>query len=100
MSGASDPSRVGMSGPLVGFYDGLVGELEVLGYATTTASELMRLAAHLSRWMEGAGLGLAELTPSVIDVFVAERRASYVNLASPRALDPIVGYLRRSKMDH
>ena len=95
MSGASDPSRVGMSGPLVGFYDGLVGELEVLGYATTTASELMRLAAHLSRWMEGAGLGLAELTPSVIDVFVAERRASYVNLASPRALDPIVGYLRR-----
>lgn len=95
MSGASDPSRVRMSGPLVGFCDGLVRELEMLGYAPTTATGLVRLAAHLSRWLEGAGLGLAELTPSVIDAFVAERRASYVNLASPRALDPIVGYLRR-----
>ena len=66
--------RVGMSGPWDGFDDGLVGELEVLGYATTTASELMRLAAHLSRWMEGAGLRMAELIPSVTDVSRAERR--------------------------
>jgi integrase/recombinase XerD len=95
MSGASDPSRVRMSGPVVGYWQGLVGELERLGYATATATELVRLASHLSRWLEGAGLGLAELTPSVIDGFVAERRTSYVNLVSARALDPIVGYLRR-----
>lgn len=95
MKGVSDPSRVRMSGPIVGFSDSLVCELLTLGYATTTAAELMRLAAHLSRWLEGSGLGLAELTPSVIDAFVAARRTSYVNLSSVRALDPIVGYLRR-----
>ena len=95
MSGVSDPSRVRMSGPVVGFADGLVRELQTLGYAATSATELMRLAAHLSRWLQGSGLGLAELTPSVVDAFVAERRASYVNLVSARALDPIIGYLRR-----
>lgn len=95
MSGASDPSRVRMSGPVVGFSQDLLGELQTLGYATTTATELMRLTAHLSRWLEGSGLGLAELTPSVIDAFVAERRTSHVKLSSARALDPIVGYLRR-----
>lgn len=79
MKAASDPSRVQMSGPVVGFSQELVGELQRLGYATTTATELMRLTAHLSRWLEGSGLGLAELTPPVIDAFVAERGTSYVN---------------------
>lgn len=95
MSGVSDPSRVRMSGPVVGFSQDLTAELKKLGYATTTSTELMRLAAHLSRWLEGAGLGLAELTPSAIDAFVAERRTTHVILSSARALDPIVGYLRR-----
>jgi len=95
MKGASDPSRVRMSGPIVEFSDGLICELRTLGYATTTATGLMRLTAHLSRWLEGSGLGLAELTPSVIDAFVAERRTSYVNLSSAEALSPILGYLRR-----
>jgi integrase/recombinase XerD len=95
MKGASDRARVRMSGPVVGFSQDLMDELQTLGYATTTATDLMRLTAHLSRWLEGSGRGLAELTPSVIDAFVAERRRSYVNLSSARALDPIVGYLRR-----
>jgi integrase/recombinase XerD len=95
MKGASDPSLVRMSGPVVGVSQDLVGELQRLGYAPTTATELMRLTAHLSRWLEGSGLGLSELTPPVIDAFVAERRTSHVNLSSARALDPIVGYLRR-----
>ncbi len=96
MHSVSDPSRVRMSGPVVGFAEGLVHELRSLGYATTTASELMRLTAHLSRWLDASGLGLAELTPVVLDAFVTERRKSYVNLTSARALDPIVGYLRRA----
>lgn len=95
MHSVSDPSRVRMSGPVVGFADGLVHELRSLGYATTTAAELMRLTAHLSRWLQGSGHELAELTPVVLDAFVAERRKGYVNFTSARALDPIVGYLRR-----
>jgi integrase/recombinase XerD len=95
MKSASDPSRVRMSGPVVEFMDGLVRELQRLGYATTTSTELMRLAAHLSRWLEASRLGLVDLTSPVIDAFVAERRKSYVKLASAQGLDPILGYLRR-----
>ena len=95
MHSASDPSRVRMSGPVVDVAKGLVRELESLGYATTTATELMRLAAHLSRWLQGSGLGLADVAPSVLDAFVAERRRSYTNLISAQALAPIVSYLRR-----
>jgi len=95
MSGVSDPSRVRMSGPVMEFMDDLVRELQRLGYATTTSTGLMRLAAHLSRWLEASGLGLADLTSSMIDAFVVERRRSYVNLALAQGLDPILGYLRR-----
>jgi integrase/recombinase XerD len=95
MHSVSDPSRVRMSGPVVGFAEGLVHELRSLGYARTTAAELMRLTAHLSRWLEGSGHELADLTPVVLETFVAERRKGYVNFTSARALDPIVGYLRR-----
>ena len=97
MSGVSDSSRVRMSGPVVEFMDDLVRELQTLGYATTTSTstELMRLAAHLSRWLQGSRLDLADLTSSVIDAFVVERRKSDVNLASAQGLDPILGYLRR-----
>lgn len=95
MRRASEPSRVRMSGPLIGFADDLGGELESLGYATTTAAELMRLAAHLSRWLDVRRLALAEVTSPVIDAFVAERRATYTNQTSARALAPILGFLRR-----
>jgi len=84
-----------MSGPIVGVAEDLVRELKSLGYATTTATELMRLAAHLSRWLDGSGLVLAEVTPSVIDAFVAERRTTYTNQTSAQALAPILGFLRR-----
>ena len=95
MNSASDPSRIRMSGPIVGVAEDRVRELKSLGYATTTATELMRLAAHLSRWLDGSGLVLAEVTPSVIDAFVAECRTTYTNQTSAQALAPILGYLRR-----
>lgn len=95
MGGVADPLRVRMSGPVVEFRADLVRELQSLGYATTTSAGLMRLAAHLSRWLEASRLGLADLTCSVIDAFVVERRRSHVNLVSAQGLDPILGYLRR-----
>lgn len=91
----SELSRVRIFGPLLGFAEDLVRELDALGYATTTATELMRLAAHLSRWLDVSGLALAEVTPSVIDAFVIERRTTHTRQISARALAPILGYLRR-----
>jgi hypothetical protein len=34
------------------------------------------LAAHLSRWLEAAGLGTAELTGATVEAYLAARRAS------------------------
>lgn len=55
----------------------------------------MRLAAHLSRWLESEGLDAAALTPIVVETFMAARRAAgYVDFGSSRALGPLLGYLR------
>lgn len=74
MHSVSDPSRVRFSGPLTMFAGGLADELAALGFATTSATNKLRLAAHLSRWLDAAGLGLGELTPVVISQFLDDRR--------------------------
>ena len=56
----------------------------------------MQVAAHLSRWLAGAGLGAAALTGPVADRFLAARRAAgYSAYLTPKCLAPLLGYLRR-----
>lgn len=95
MHSTSDPCRVRFIGPLAPLASGLVEELAGLGYARTSATNQMQLAAHLSRWLELAGLGPADLTGPVIDRFLVVRRRDYTNQYSAQALGPILGYLRR-----
>jgi site-specific recombinase XerD len=84
-----------LAGPLAPFASGLVEELASLGYATASATNQMQLAAALSRWLSAAGIGLGGLTEPVMDRFLFERRSAGTSGYSPRALRPIVGYLRR-----
>ena len=87
--------RVMIVGPLAVFADGFKGELERLGYSRFTAVEQLRLMAHLSRWMEEAGFDVAELTPERALAFLADRRAcGHAHRCSPRAVDPLLGFLR------
>jgi integrase/recombinase XerD len=90
-----DPSRVRFTGPVAPFAPGLVEELASLGYTTTSATMQMQLAASLSRWLLAAGLGVDGLTEAVLVRFLSDRRARHTSHYSPRALAPIVGYLRR-----
>ena len=90
-----DPSGVRFSGPLASLAGGLAAELAALGYAPTTAEGHLRLAAHLSGWLQARGLGPSDLTGPVITEFLAERRREYRRLHSERALGPMLGYLRR-----
>ena len=53
---------VRMAGPLAPYARGLAGELARLGFTELSARGQLGLAAHLSRWLEAAGLGTAELT--------------------------------------
>jgi site-specific recombinase XerD len=90
------PSRVRLTGPLAVFGEGFTGELARLGYKPNAAADQLRLMAHLSRWMDAGRIEPAGLTPEAAQAFLAARRAAgYVLWLSPKALAPLLGYLRR-----
>lgn len=95
MDSISGPSGVRFSGPLTPLAEGLAVELAALGYAPTTVESHLRLAAHLSRWLQTGGLGTSALTGPVLNEFITDRRREYRNLRSMHALGPTLGYLRR-----
>jgi site-specific recombinase XerD len=88
-------SRVRVSGPLEVYARGFAVELSRQGYAANSAALQLGLMAHLSRWLAGGDLDAAGLTPGVLEGFLAARRlAGYTGYRSPRALVPLLGYLR------
>jgi integrase/recombinase XerD len=91
-----DPSRARVTGPLQDYAPGFAAELALLGYTAESAYGQMLVMAHLSRWLAGEGLGASGLTPQVAYQFLAARRAAgYTLYLSPKALVPLLGYLRR-----
>ena len=87
---------VRMRGPLAPYAQGLAGELARLGFTELSARCQLGLAAHLSRWLATAGLGTAALTTSTVEAYLAGRRAAgYAAYLTPKALAPLLGYLRR-----
>ena len=90
-----NPDGVRFAGPLAPLSGELRGEFVRLGYATSSATAQLQLAAHLSRWLQAEGLGTEDLTGPVIERFLATRRRDYSNLYSMQALEPLLAYLRR-----
>ena len=87
--------RVRMTGPLAPHATGLAGELARLGFTEMSARAQLGLAAHLSRWLAAAGLGTMALTVPVAEEYLAARRAAgYSADLTPKALAPLLGYLR------
>ncbi len=95
MHSISDPTHVRFTGPLARHASGLVEELALLGYATTSATNQVQLAAHLSRWLASEGLAEQDLTGPVIERFLAARRSSHTHHHSLQALATVLCYLRR-----
>jgi len=92
-----DPSRARVTGPLQAYAAGFVAELARLGYTTQSACGQMFLMAHLSRWLACEGLDAGALTPETAERFLAARRAAGYRLyRSPKALAPLLGFLRRT----
>jgi integrase/recombinase XerD len=90
-----NPDRVRVTGPLAVFNSGFAAELVRLGYRPNAAANQLQLMAHLSRWMTQRGLTADGLTASVLADFLASRRAAGYRLwLSPKALSPLVTYLR------
>src|SRR6266704_6952509 len=86
---------VRMTGPLAPHATGLAGELARLGFTEMSGRAQLGLAAHLSRWLAAAGLGTMALTAPVAEEYLAARRAAgYTAYLTPKALAPLLGYLR------
>lgn len=86
--------RARVSGPLHPYVKGFVASLVEQGVAPGTAVLLVNLLAHLSRWMGAEGVAVGDLTPAVLEGFMVERRAVYTHHVTPRALVPLMAYLR------
>ena len=89
------PSRVRITGPLAPHAVGFRQRLGQYGYTPNAASNQLQLMAHVSRWLEGCGLGLDELTPERVEEFLAHRRGEgYTLWLSTKAIVPMLDYLR------
>ncbi len=91
----SDPSRVGVPGPLAPYVEGFRRELGGRGYCSNTVARHLQLMGHLSRWLAGQGVDGSALTPEVVDAYFTQRRAAgYASHRTGRALEPLLGHLR------
>jgi integrase/recombinase XerD len=91
----SSPSRVRLSGPLVGHVAGFRADLEAQGYRRNVVANQLQLFAHVSRWLENKGLGPQHLTGERVAEFLCARRsAGYTLWVSEKGVAPLLTYLR------
>ena len=82
-------------GPLESYAEGFVEELFRQGYSRPGAEQHLCFIAHLDRWLNGKGLALGDLSATVIERYLAQRReAGYVEYRSSKALQPLLDYFR------
>src|SRR5256886_4782373 len=90
-----DGAGVRITGPLAPYAPGVWRELRGRGYTALSSRNVLRLMAHLSRWLQSEGLEPVELSAERIRAFCAARcGAGYTGFLTPRALRPILDYLR------
>jgi site-specific recombinase XerD len=81
-------------GPLEPFVVGFAEELARLGYTRCSAEQHVCFIAHLDRWLTAQRLDVGDLSATVVDRYLAERRAAgYVNYRSGKAMHPLLSYL-------
>jgi site-specific recombinase XerD len=90
------PIRVRVLQPLEPYVEGFWAELLARGYSVLSARNLIRLMAHVSRWLHHHHLQARDLTPRRVEQFLkSRRRAGYTAWLSAHGLEPLLDYLRR-----
>lgn len=87
-------ARVRVSGPLVSYVEGFTAALSAQGYTDRSIANQLGLVAHLSRWIDRRVIAPEQITAYVVERFIADRRRTHAALRSPRALEPLLAYLR------
>jgi integrase/recombinase XerD len=91
---ASKVTKVRVTGPLAPFAAEFRGRLRESGYTPLSTVNVMRLMAHLSRWLDANSLGVADLTSEQVERYAAARRAEGRTSARlPRSVAPILAML-------
>jgi integrase/recombinase XerD len=91
---ASRVARVVVTGPLASFAPMLRARLQDAGYTPLSTVVVMRLMAHLSRWLDASGAGVAGLGRDQVERYIATRHAEgRTSGLSPLSLDPILAML-------
>lgn len=89
------PSSAQVTGPLATYSKGFRLELARQGFRDNSACNQLQLMAHASRWLTAQGLAVDDLTPDHVSDFLEARRAEgYTLWLSPKAMAPMLGYLR------
>lgn len=92
----SRSSSVRVTGPLKCHREDCWAELLAQGYSPLSALNLLRVLAHLSRWLEAKRLKPEELDSRRIKLYLEQRRAQGCNCwLTLRGLEPILRHLRR-----
>jgi len=91
----SRAKQVRVGGPLGPYSDGFRTQLAARGYEPSSAAGQLQVMAHLSRWLVDRGLDGHELTSSVVEEFLRDRRvAGYGQWLSARGMAPLLDHLR------
>jgi integrase/recombinase XerD len=86
---------LGMVGPLAVFAPGFSAELVRQGYRPGSVVAQLQLMADASGWLAARGVGPGDLTEALVELLMAERRASgRSRLLSSRAMSPLLEHLR------
>lgn len=82
-------TRVEVAGPLAPFVAAYTSRLREQGYTPLSVVNELRQIAHLSRWLQEGGLGVADLTSQRLDWFLDVRRAGGHGACSVQGLAPL-----------
>jgi integrase len=83
-----------VGGPLGRFRDGVEQSLREQGYSASRTTAVLRLTAHLSRWLEEDGSTVGDLTSETVERFFVVFRAGHRWCRSTRSLVPVLEHLR------
>ncbi|KAB1139584.1 tyrosine-type recombinase/integrase [Streptomyces luteolifulvus] len=94
--GKTKPCWARVTGPLAPFADGFRAESLRLGHTPLTAATHLRLMAGLSNWLAEHDLSVSALSDAAVvaEFFESRRAAGYTGLISPKALQPMIAFLR------